>query len=844
MKILFNKSDRLNGVWFHIAGIACIIWFLVRVLPKPDRIRYPCQQMSITVAMGYVTFWSVLFCGLGLWIKRVKSKTVATTSAFLAILIILFSVSVPIFANNNSYLFSATERWDPIPNEPIGTPQGVNPGRVVWVWDPDCTDWDGSNYWWYSSHNDQNVLDEMFSKGIQTLAGESTDYNAWDALFKHFNLEHGYGNVGYQTGEKICIKINMNSDNYGYGYQHNYINSNPYVIKSLFRDLVNVVGVAQEDITVYDASRYLANWWWDRATDEFPNIKGVDKNGGASGRTKYVGSSSYIHFTDGQSFALPTCLANAKYFINVPCTKMHGAGRVTLAGKNLFGAWNPNVANMHTYMEYGEAAMGNAAPQADLLLHEELGGKTLLALGDGTWGCREYNYNIERFQMYPFNNDWMSSLFFSQDTVALDSVMYDFLWVERNGYPWEGAQNYIHEVADPPIGRYDPEGDGTYVSESLGVHEHWNTSIDIFSSDRYLGPSGNGIDYIYYNISNEPPETPSDPDPSDGATDVDINADLSWNCSDPDGDDLTYDMYFEANDPTPDELVSNNQSETTYDPGTMNYDTHYYWQIVAWDEHGVSTSGSVWDFTTGSEHNDPPYVPSNPDPENGSTDIDIDADLSWTSGDPDPEDTIVYDVYLEANDPTPDNKVADDMSETTFDPETLDYETVYYWRIIAKDNHGASTWGPVWHFTTETAPVPDLDCEGDLSWTDVKPQGTAKGNFTVRNIGEPFSLLNWEIESYPEWGTWTFLPDEGLYLTPEDGHVTVNVSVATPEEENTEYTGTIKIINVLDPSDYCEISVSLTTPKNKAFNFNIYLLEQLFEQFLNALQILKYLVGL
>jgi len=44
----------------------------------------------------------------------------------------------------------------------------------------------------------------------------------------------------------------------------------------------------------------------------------------------------------------------------------------------------------------------------------------------------------------------------------------------------------------------------------------------------------------------------------------------------------------------------------------------------------------------------------NPDPEDGEIDVDVDQDLSWSGGDPDPGDTVTYDVYFEADDSTPD----------------------------------------------------------------------------------------------------------------------------------------------------------------------------------------------
>jgi C1A family cysteine protease/outer membrane lipoprotein-sorting protein len=211
------------------------------------------------------------------------------------------------------------------------------------------------------------------------------------------------------------------------------------------------------------------------------------------------------------------------------------------------------------------------------------------------------------------------------------------------------------------------------------------------------------VDYGGY--QNYPPFVPSNPDPEDGEIAVNIFADLSWTGGDPNyGDTVTYDVYFEANDPSPDVLVSDDQSETTYNPGIMEYETHYYWHIIATDNLGESTTGPIWDFTTSLPPNNSPNTPSNPSPPDGAIDCDINIDFSWIGGDPDPEDTVFYDVYLEANNPIPTTIVSDDQTETTFDPGTLNKGIIYYWKVHAKDNHNRVTRGPVWHFTTEVDP--------------------------------------------------------------------------------------------------------------------------------------------
>ncbi len=201
--------------------------------------------------------------------------------------------------------------------------------------------------------------------------------------------------------------------------------------------------------------------------------------------------------------------------------------------------------------------------------------------------------------------------------------------------------------------------------------------------------------------ANNPPYTPSNPSPANHATGVSVNADLSWTGGDPDaGDTVTYDVYFGTSSTPP--LVSNDQSGTTYDPGTLAYNTKYYWKIIAADNHAASTTGPLWDFTTQTPANNPPDTPSSPSPANHATGASINADLSWTGGDPDAAgDTVTYDVYFGTSSTPP--LVSNDQSGTTYDPGTLAYNTKYYWKIIATDNHAASTTGPLWDFTTAPA---------------------------------------------------------------------------------------------------------------------------------------------
>ena len=109
----------------------------------------------------------------------------------------------------------------------------------------------------------------------------------------------------------------------------------------------------------------------------------------------------------------------------------------------------------------------------------------------------------------------------------------------------------------------------------------------------------------------------------------------------------------------------------------------------------------------------------------------------------------------------------------------------------------------------------DLDCIGNLRWTNVKAGDTIEGNFLVKNIGTTGSKLNWKIESYPTWGTWSFNPESGTNLTPKDETVTIHVSIVTPPNQNRKYEGYVTVVNQDNPKDYDVIPIYVATPRIK-----------------------------
>jgi hypothetical protein len=136
-------------------------------------------------------------------------------------------------------------------------------------------------------------------------------------------------------------------------------------------------------------------------------------------------------------------------------------------------------------------------------------------------------------------------------------------------------------------------------------------------------------------------------------------------------------------------------------------------------------------------------------------------------------------------------------------------------------------------------PEPDLDCTGTLSWPEVNAGATVTGDFQIGNVGSDGTFLNWTVDTYPTWGTWTFTPASGTGIA-KGSWVQVNVSVVAPTEKKQTFTGKVKIVNTDNSSDFCEIAVSLTTPRVRA----ITILQRILDRFPNAFPLLRQILSI
>ncbi len=207
--------------------------------------------------------------------------------------------------------------------------------------------------------------------------------------------------------------------------------------------------------------------------------------------------------------------------------------------------------------------------------------------------------------------------------------------------------------------------------------------------------------------------------------------------------------------------------------------------LIVWDD-----DGSFDDITKNiTLVNAPPYNPHTPNPTNGTTGVNPNTTINWQGGDPDPGDTVTYDVYFGVTNPPP--KVISNQSTTTYTPGTMNYGIIYYWKIIPWDNyHEPAQTIPIWHFTTNYRPYqphnpfpPDesvnVSNEVTLSWIGGDPDSSDIVTYDVcfgTSNPPPHVVSNQTGTSYDP-GILLNLTTYYWKIVPWDNHGVSNVSV-------------------------------------------------------------------
>jgi glutaredoxin len=317
--------------------------------------------------------------------------------------------------------------------------------------------------------------------------------------------------------------------------------------------------------------------------------------------------------------------------------------------------------------------------------------------------------------------------------VYVTEVQSSMGWVDTSGHPYtfpflDYAFNEPITMATGDTFEDSITWDGHNYNDGYGHNfgnlQYGNVAViaAVFNNTLNQGyaypPSSNPFNAYYVDdcagfiVGGTGPYPPSSPDPKDGATGVDINKILSWTGGGSPGSTITYDVYFGTTNPP--SIVSHNQSSTTYNPGTLNYETTYYWKIVAWDQDQNTAEGQIWHFATSVNPNHPPSTPTITGPAKGKPGTTYKFTISAT--DPDTVDTLY--AFVDWGDNTTSGWVGPfDSGETFAINHAWAEKGTFNVRAKVKDDHGA---------------------ESDWATLSVKmPYGT------------PYPLLHWLFDQFP-----------------------------------------------------------------------------------------------
>ncbi len=150
--------------------------------------------------------------------------------------------------------------------------------------------------------------------------------------------------------------------------------------------------------------------------------------------------------------------------------------------------------------------------------------------------------------------------------------------------------------------RWDFEGDGNWdtdFSKEKVVEHQYTTSADYDVQLEVTDKEGL-TDIASFLLAvggtNMEPESPQGVFPMNNDNAVSTRCLLEWTCTDPDGDELLFDIYFGSTDNPP--MIASDITELSYLCLPLEFISDYHWKIVAKDPYDHVVSSQVWTFST------------------------------------------------------------------------------------------------------------------------------------------------------------------------------------------------------------------------------------------------------
>ena len=323
----------------------------------------------------------------------------------------------------------------------------------------------------------------MVDRGVMELTGRKTRADAWRALIPN-----------YVSGQRVAIKANLNNA-WSVDDSDNVIDAAIEPVNAVIAGLKEI-GVAESNIWIYDAVRAIPTRF--RGGCPYP---AVQFSGDWTSNPQGFSATETVSFdtpSGSQPLAdqrISNVLVNADYLINMPLMKKHCCAWVTLSFKNHFGSIQ-DCAALHGYtFPYEDDYTSAYSPLVDIYKNPHFGPKTVLTIGDGLFGSRGAQNSVPE-PWTSFGDDSPRSIFFSQDPVAIDSVMYDFLEAEVSVQ--DHGDDYLALAANAGLGVFEHRAPGA------SSREEWYTQIDYryLDVDQYVklrGLCGDGTAYLEWN---------------------------------------------------------------------------------------------------------------------------------------------------------------------------------------------------------------------------------------------------------------------------------------------------------------------------------------------------------